>query len=246
MDSSDPSGMPRVKAETNISAPSTPSATWRDPVVKVEAGIAATATSTSCRDPRDVPIVKVETDFCSDPRDVPIVKVETDFSSDPRDVPILARLKTVEADIAAASTPSASCSDPRDIPILARVKVEADIAAAATTSASNSWNDPRAVPRVKMETDIAAAPKPSVSCNTPRAVPLPRVKAEADTAAAPTQSASGCNMMDCFQSDSSHASKVKIEIDVAEETPLSWTVQDSVQSELSAVSHIDTGHGTVV
>ena len=91
--------------------------------------------------------------------------------------------------------------------------------------------------RVEADNDvIAAAPKPSVSCNTPRAVPVPppRVKAEADTAAAPTQSASGCNTMDCFQSDLSvsHTSRVKIEIDVAEETPLSWTVQDPMKSKL--------------
>ena len=183
IDSGDQGEIPKVKVETNIAAPSTPSAARTDPRVKVEADIA---------DPR----VKVGAD--------PRVKVG--------------------ADITAASTTSASCSDPSDtVPILARVKIETD-----------SCSDPRRVPRVKMETDIVAARKPSVSCNTPRAVPLPRVKAEADFAAAPTQSASGCNMMDCCQSDLpvSCTSQVKIEIDVAEETPLSWTVQDPMKSKL--------------
>ena len=165
-----------------------------------------------------------ETDSCSHLKGVPVVEAETDSAaastasascSDPREAP---RVKT-EADF----TETDSCSDPSDVP---RVKVETDVAASPTPSAS----------KVKIETDIAAAPVLSASCSDPRGVP--RVKAEADIAAAQTPSVSGCDTEDCFQSDSSQASQVKIEIDVAEETPLSWTVQDSMQGKLSTALHI--------
>ena len=224
IDSSDQGEIPRVKVETNISAPSTPSSACTDPRVKVEADIAdpRVKVEADIADPRVKvgadPRVKVEADI-ADPR----VKVEADIADLRVKVGADPRVK-VGADITVASTTSASFSDPSDtVPILARVKVETD-----------SCSDPRRVPRVKMETDIVAAPKPSVSCNTPRAVPPPRVKAEADIAAAPTQSASGCDMVDCFLSDLSvsYTSQVKIEIDVAEETPLSWTVQDPMKSKL--------------
>ena len=165
-----------------------------------------------------------ETDSCSHLKGVPVVEAETDSAaassasasrSDAREVP---RVKT-EADVAETD----SCSDPSDV---LRVKTETDVAVSPTPSAS----------KVKMETDIAASPEQSVSCSDPRGVP--RVKAEADIAAAPAPSVAGCDMTDCFQSDSSHASQVKIEIDVAEETPLSWTVLDPMKSELSTALYI--------
>ena len=167
-----------------------------------------------------------ETDSCSHLKGVQVLEAETDSAaasptsascSDSRKVP---RVKT-EADFAETD----SCTDPSDVP---KVKVETDVAASPTPSAS----------KVKMEIDIAAVPALSASCGDSRSVPLPRVKAEADIAVAPVPSVSGHDMMDCFQSDSSHASQVKIEIDVAEETPLSWAVQDPMKSELSTALQI--------
>ena len=135
----------------------------------------------------------------------------------------------VKATLQDASQSHCNCildsSDPGEVP---RVKVETDIAE------TDSCCDPREVPRVKVETDIAETD----SCYDPREVP--RVKVKTDIAAASTQSDSGCDTMDCYKPDPSHTSEVKIEIDVAEETPLSWTLEDPVmQSKLLFLFHTD-------
>ena len=141
------------------------------------------------------------------------------------------------SDIDAAPIPSASHSDPREASM---VMEEPDIPVAPARSASSD-NLRETVPRRKAETysDIDAALIPSSSHSDPRE--LPRVKVETDIAAVSTPSVSGCDTMDCYKSDLSHTSEVKIEIDVAEETPLSWTMEDPMQSKLFAALHSGNG-----
>ena len=198
------------------------------PRVKVETDIAETA---ACCDPREVPRAMVKSDIAETDsryisREVPRVKVESDFAKADSccDMRAVSRVK-VDTDIAETG---ARCEcDPREVPSM---KVETDVAK------TDSCCDPREVnevPRVKVETDIAETD----SCCDPREVP--RVKVKTDIAAASTRSDSGSDTIDCYKPDPSHTSEVKIEIDVAEETPLSLTVEDPVmQSKLPAALHL--------
>ena len=115
------------------------------------------------------------------------------------------------------------------------VKREVDVTEESPQLASHSdrvdFSESTAVSKVKVETDDVAE---TDSCCDPRE--LPRVKVESDIAAASVPTGSGCDRMDCYKSDPSHPSEVKIEIDVAEETPLSWTAEDPVQSKLVVCS----------
>ena len=120
------------------------------------------------------------------------------------------------------------------------VKREVDVTEESPQLASHSdrvdFSESTAVSKVKVETDDVAE---TDSCCDPRE--LPKVKVESDIAAASVPSVSGCDRMDCYKSDPAHTSEVNIEIDVAEEIPQSWTVQDPMQSKLSAALHIHSG-----
>ena len=153
---------------------------------------------------------------------VETVIAKTDSCCDPREVNEVPRVK-VETDIAETG---ARCEcDPREAPSM---KVENDI---AKTDSCYDRREVNEVPRVKtVETDTAETD----SCCVPRE--LPKVKVEIDIATAPIPPLSGCDTVVCYKSDPSHPSEVKIEIDVAEETPLSWTAEDPVQSKLVVCS----------
>ena len=99
------------------------------------------------------------------------------------------------------------------------------------------WSDSSKVFKVKREADVAEATQVASLWDRVGSSDQ-RVKVERDIAAAPTPSASGCDTMDCYKPDPLHTSEVKIEIDVAEEIPQSWTVASPIQSKLSAALHI--------